>query len=210
MIRGAIFDLDGTLLDSLNVWSEIDQRFFAQRHIPLPDDYAMAIQHLTLRETAVYTIERFHLKDTPEALLAIWYEMAHSAYANDISLIPGAKHYLDKLKQQHILLSIATTLDFNLAKAALEHHGIWHDFTAVTTSQEVQRNKNYPDIYLRTAQKMKLKPQDIVVFEDLETAIHTVKSAGFFSVRLNPHHEHTQADLSISDFSYFLKETTSL
>ena len=84
--KGIIFDLDGTLLDSLGMWQDIDERFFAARQIELPSDYSDAIGHLSIQATAEYTIERFGLKETIEEVISEWQEMALEAYKNDIML----------------------------------------------------------------------------------------------------------------------------
>ena len=74
--RGAIFDLDGTLLDSMGMWDDIDVAFLSRRGLTVPDDYVQAIVPLSFRETAVYTIDRFGLMETPEAVMETWMNSA--------------------------------------------------------------------------------------------------------------------------------------
>ena len=98
--KGAIFDLDGTLLDSMGVWDQVDIDFLKKRNLPMPDDYKQKIAAMGFPEAARYTIERFGFSETPEMLLQEWREMAREAYALHVDLKPGAKEYLEKLKSQ--------------------------------------------------------------------------------------------------------------
>ena len=82
--KAAIFDLDGTLLDSMGVWKEIDQRFFARRNIPMPDDYASVVASMQTGAIARYTINRFHLDERPEDLVEEWNEDALLLYATAV------------------------------------------------------------------------------------------------------------------------------
>lgn len=203
--KGAIFDLDGTLLDSLNVWKDVDELFFKERHLILPDDYFDTVNNMTFRETAQYTIERFQLDDSPEELMKQWQDMVYQAYASSISFIDGAKTFLSELKALNIHLGIATTLDLSLVKACLNNHNLWDWFEAITTIQEVNHNKSYPDIYLKTAEKLALPSSQCVVFEDLPMAIRGAKLGGFYTVLVNSKELDDLADLTISSFHDLLK-----
>ena len=84
--KGAIFDLDGTLIDSMSVWEEIDRKFLKNRNIPIPSDYIEKINSMSFKEVAKYTIERFNLKESEEELIREWNEMAIYEYSNKIKL----------------------------------------------------------------------------------------------------------------------------
>ena len=96
--KGAIFDLDGTIIDSMNVWEKIDIEFLSKRNIDMPNDYMEKINIMSFEEAAKYTIERFNLKEKKENLIKEWNEMAIYEYSNNIRLKPNVKEYLEKLK----------------------------------------------------------------------------------------------------------------
>ena len=102
MIKAAIFDLDGTLLDSTSVWEKVDEIFLGKRGIEIPDDYAKMLQAMGFQAAARYTIERFGLQDTPEAIQKEWHELVEEEYKYHIQMKKGALKYLQKLKEQEI------------------------------------------------------------------------------------------------------------
>ena len=108
-IEGVIFDLDGTLLDSTWVWSQIDTEFLKKRGFEVPKDYSTAIMAMGFEEVAKYTIKRFLLQETKEDVMAEWDAMARDAYAHDVKLKKGVKELLLWLKKQDIKMSVATS-----------------------------------------------------------------------------------------------------
>ena len=177
----AIFDLDGTLLDSMGIWEKIDEDFLGKRGIPVPTDYAKAIASLSFRETAKYTIERFHLAETEDELLEEWSRMAADEYALRVPLKPHAREYLEALKARGIKLATATSLSHRLSGPALRRCGIYDLFDAQCCTDELAdglREKRLPDIFLLAAKKLAVRPEDCVVFEDILPAVIGAKSAG--------------------------------
>lgn len=178
----AIFDLDGTLLDSNDVWHQVDVEFFAQRGLELPEDYAKIISPMGFKGAAHYTIEKYNLNETPEQVMAQWHEMAQKKFANSVSLKPYAKEYLEFLKKSGVRLCIATASNEDLFVPSLENNGVFHLFDSVTTIQEVSRGKGFPDIYLKAAEKNGFTPSDCVVYEDIYEGVRGAKSGGFYTV----------------------------
>lgn len=178
----AIFDLDGTLLNSLGVWKEVDNSFLEKRGIPVPPDYQTAISSMSMLETAHYTIERFALPDTPESLIAEWLDMAKTAYATTVDIKPYAKEYLQKLHASGIPLAVATSSAEELFLPALERNGVKDLFSAFVTTGQVGRGKNFPDVYLEAAKRLGVSPNECAVFEDVLAAIKVARQAGFYTV----------------------------
>lgn len=182
-IKAAIFDLDGTLMDSMWFWSEIDEVYLKGRGIdPVPEDYLLAIAHLGAYETAVYTAKRFGFPDTPEEMIAEWQAMAMDFYENKVELKDGAYEYLKMLKEKGVKLAVATANDEELYIPALNHTGIADMFDAVVNVNEVERKKGFPDIYLLACEKMGVKAEDSVVFEDILLGITGAEAGGFRTV----------------------------
>lgn len=182
LLKGAIFDLDGTLLDSMGVWEQIDIAFLGKRGLPVPSDYVAAITPMGFYTAAEYTIQRFQLADTPEQLMAEWNEMALYAYAHTIQCKSAVKEYLQHLQMQGIKMAVATASPEELCVPALQNNDLDHFFDAFTTLGEVSRGKGFPDIYWRTAEKLGLAPQECAVFEDISKGIQGAKSGGFITV----------------------------
>lgn len=180
-VFGIIFDLDGTLLDSCSIWSEIDKAFFKKRNLVQPDDYSAAIGHIGLDKAATYTINRFNLKETKEDILKEWKQGVLDYYSH-IKLKPGVKEFIEYLKENKIPFCAATANDEDCYKKALEVHNIYDDFQFILEVRNYKKGKDNPDIYLDAAKKMNLKAENVAVFEDLYTALKTVKQAGFITV----------------------------
>lgn len=189
--KAAIFDLDGTLLDSMWVWKQIDHDFLAARGINVPDDYMLAVAHLGAYQTAVYTAERFGFTETPEEMIAEWTKMAIDFYRDKVELKKGAYEYLEYLYNKGVKLAVATANDSSLYEPSLDHTGIRRFFSAVVNVDEVERKKGFPDIYWLACEKMGVKPEDAVVFEDIYQGIQGAKDGGFRAVCV---YDETSAD----------------
>lgn len=178
----AIFDLDGTVLDSTALWNEIDRDFFAERNLVLPVDYAKKISPMGFYGAAVYTVKTFELKESVEEVLDVWHKMAVERFTHDVGLKPFAKEYLEYLKEHNVRLCIATASNRELFEPALERNGVLGLFDSITTISEVKRGKGFPDIYLKAAQTAGRDASECVVFEDILEGIKGAKLGGFYTV----------------------------
>lgn len=181
-IKYAVFDLDGTLFDSMWLWKQIDFDYLAKRGVAVPDDYMKCINHMSIMDTALYSIERFGLKDSPEQLIEEWLDMAKQAYHNKINLKPYVAEFLEMLKGKNICMAVATSLSLELAIPALKRNGIYHYFDKVVNCEQVKRGKGFPDIYLKAIEQTGYTPNECVVFEDILQGVKGAKSGGFFVV----------------------------
>lgn len=195
--KAAIFDLDGTLLDSMGVWKEIDVAFLEKRGISLPDDYVKMITSLGFEAAANYTIDRFGLKEEPREIIREWYDMAKDAYANTVTLKPNAREYLDTLKRKGVRIAVATSSDSELVKPALLNNGIFSYFQHIVTVRDVTRGKGYPDIYEEAASRMHIQPADTVVFEDILKGVEGAKAGGFWAVGVYDSYSEYEKDAMI-------------
>lgn len=182
MYQGAIFDLDGTILDSMGVWRQIDVEFLGRRGISVPPDYLEAITPLGFDRAAEYTIRRFSLPESREEIVREWYQMAEEAYRYQVELKDGAGEWLNRLKSLNIPLAVATSSDEALFVPALKRTGIYDCFDAFVTVKEVARGKGFPDIYEKAAGRIGCVPEQCVVFEDILQGIRGAKMGGFCAV----------------------------
>lgn len=180
--EGFIFDLDGTLLDSMWVWSEVDRRFLARRGLALPPDYMEAVSAMEFARAAAYTIDRFQLDDSPEALVHEWMELSRQAYAREVRLKPGAKAYLARLRESGARLGVATSAAEELFIPALKSNGVFDWFTAFATTKEAGRGKEFPDVFDLAARRLGLSPSVCAVFEDTLPGLRGAAAGGFFTV----------------------------
>ena len=150
--KGAIFDLDGTLLDSMGVWDQVDIDFLSKRGIDVPDDYMTKVAAMQFRQIAEYTIARFSLTDTPEELMDEWDHMARVMYATVVEAKPYAREYLAQLKESGAKLAVATSLPPMLREPAMKHVGIFDYFDEVVSVDDAGGvRKDQPDVYLLAA-----------------------------------------------------------
>ena len=180
-IEGAVFDLDGTLLDSSWAWEKVDEKFLGDRGFQVPDDYVDEISPLGAERAAVYTIERFGLNEDKDDIVREWIEMAKKEYATEVVCKPYAKEFLEKLHKLNIKMAVATSSDRELFMKTLEREGILKYFQKIVTVDEVERGKGYPDIYEEAARRIKVNPHKCLVFEDILAGV-TGASLGEFNV----------------------------
>ena len=177
--KGAIFDLDGTLLDSMGVWDQVDVDFLAKRGFEVPDDYMQKVAAMQFRQIAEYTIARFNLSDTPEELMEEWNHMASVVYSTVVEAKPHAREYLATLKASGAKLSVATSLPPTLREPAMRHVGIFDYFDEVVSVDDAgDIGKDRPDVYLLAASRLGIEPTDCTVFEDLLVGMRSAKSVG--------------------------------
>lgn len=176
-MKGAIFDVDGTLLDSMGVWYKISDRFFQENGLVLTPNLATKFQEMTLEESLPFIVERFSLPTPVEAVFDRFQELMREEYLSFIPLKPYAKEYVQKLHGQGIKIALATSGYRDLCQGAFERLGLWHCFDAVALSSEVGVNKGNPDVYLLAAQRLGLAPEDCMVYEDIPLGITGAKKA---------------------------------
>ncbi|MDV4152593.1 HAD family phosphatase [Clostridium sp. AL.422] len=176
--EAVIFDLDGTLIDSMGIWSQIDEEYLSSFGYEVPHNLQEEITHLTLTETAIYFKERFNIKDNIEDIISTWHSMALRHYSNDIKLKDNVIPFLTKLKNKGIKIALATSNSIPLLEATLKNNGIYDYFDAISTTEEVEKSKDNPDIYLLSAKKLNIAPEKCLVFEDIVQAVKGAKLAG--------------------------------
>lgn len=173
-----LFDMDGTLVDSMWMWEAIDVEYLAKFGKELPDDLQKCLEGKSFSETAVYMKERFQIPDSTEEMKAEWNRMACEKYRHEVPYKPGAPEFLQQCREKGIRLGIATSNSRELVEVAAESLALYDYFACILTACEVKRGKPAPDVYLAVAERLGVSPEKCLVFEDVVPGIQAGKAAG--------------------------------
>ena len=195
--KNIIFDMDGTILDSMHIWGDITRNFMNSIGRTVTQEYLDAIAARSINDAARYTVEKFNLQMTPEQLIKRILDEAGGHYYNTLLLKPFAKEFIKKMHRKGVKMCIATASDKNLAIAALKRNGVLDCFEFVLTNDDVGKGKTEPDIYLKAAEMLSADISDVAVFEDAAHCVKTAKKAGFTVIAVNdPTTEHQKEELT--------------
>lgn len=178
MIEAVIFDLDGSMVDSMWIWRAIDIEYLGRFGIELPENLQACIEGMSFSETAAYFKERFRLPDDLETIKADWNRMAWDKYAHEVPLKEGVVELLEYCAGHGIKTGIATSNSRELVENVIRAHDLNSYFDCIITGCEVAKGKPSPDIYLAVAQKLGVSPPNCLVFEDIIPGIQAGKAAG--------------------------------
>ncbi len=176
-MEAVIFDLDGTLVDSMWMWKDIDIEYLSNYGIEMPEDLQRAIEGMSFSETAAYFKEKFQLPDTLDQIKNVWNQMAWDKYAQEVPLKEGVLELLIYLRKHNIPVGIATSNSRELVDLVVERNKIKDYFESIRTSCEVAKGKPAPDIYLLVASDLKVAPEKCLVFEDVVQGVMAGKNA---------------------------------
>lgn len=176
--KAVIFDLDGTLVDSMGIWKELDIEYLSRFQIELPNDLQSEIEGMSFYETAAYFKKRFSIPGSVEEITACWNEMAAYKYTHEVPLKKGVREFLALCKKNNLKLGIASSNSKELVVSVLRAHGIETYFDAICTSGHGEKGKPAPDVYLKAARELHIDPEQCLVFEDIIAGIQAGIAAG--------------------------------
>lgn len=185
-IKGAIFDMDGTLIDSLFVWEilweRFGQKFLNGEKFAISKEDDKAVRTMTLRDAMAYLHKVYTIGKDGEELLLEAEEILADFYANTVQLKDGVREFLEHCKKQNIPMCIASATDMRLLSLALTHTDIQKYFSHIVSCAEIGKGKDKPDIYLKAAEVLGTPIEETWVFEDSHVAIETAAGIGMKTV----------------------------
>lgn len=208
--KAVIFDLDGTLVDSMWMWHDIDVEYLAGYGWNCPPMLQREIEGMSFTETAIYFKERFAIPDSLDEIKAAWVQMSLDKYRHEVPLKKGAGRFLNYLKGKGIRLGIATSNGSDMVQAVLKAQGVVEDFDCVVTACEVAHGKPAPDIYLKVASELGVEPQDCLVFEDIPAGIVAGKAAGMTVCAVEDEHSAWLRAEKIALADYYVRDYEEL
>ena len=179
VIKGMIFDADGTLLDSMPIWDDLGARYLKELHIEAEPGLSEILFCMSLEESAAYMKRTYGLSQTEEEIRRGVLAKLEDFYVNEVQAKPGVDEFLRTLHERQVPMMIATSSSRHHIEEAMRRLGFLDYFAGIITCEEVGSGKSRPDIYLKCAEAMGLPPEEVCVVEDVIHAVRTANAAGF-------------------------------
>ena len=185
-IRSAIFDMDGTLVDSLGVWNTVWSKF-GEKYLNDPqfrpdEETDTLCRTQTAYEDMIFIHAKYGFGKDPDDLYAFFDDIVSDFYRNDVVTKKGTIELLETLKANGVKLGVATASPMPWVNIALDRCDLRKYFSVILSCEEVGKNKAFPDVFIEAARRMGATVSDTVIFEDSLVAIKTAKKSGFFTV----------------------------
>ncbi len=209
MLKGAIFDFDGTLVDSMFIWESFGEDYLRSLGKEPKENLSKAFATFTLEQAAKYYRKHYGVTLSVEEIISNVNEIVLQSYRTKVELKSGVADFLEKLKKQGVNMCVATVTDKFIVEEVLERLGVRKYFSKIFTCSEVGCSKESPKIYNVALDYLKTDKKDTVVFEDSFYALMTAKSNGFIVAGVFDKYEKNQvqmkanADYYISDYTNF-------
>ena len=202
-----IFDFDGTLVDSMWVWVNIDEEYLEKYDLTEPENFHEDMEGMSYTEVAQYFADVFPtLNCTTDEIMDEWMQMAHEKYITEVPLKDGAKEFLDAIKTLGIKIGIASSNSKELVTDALKALGIYEMFDSVRSACEVNAGKPSPDVYLLVAEDLGVSPDQCLVFEDVPMGILAGKNAGMRVCAVDDVYARKQEEKIKNLADYYIKD----
>ena len=201
MIKGAIFDLDGTLLDSMFIWDSVGEEYLKSLGITPQENLAEVFKTFTLEQAAEYYRSNYDVKLSVDEIVEGVNNMVAETYRTKVQLKPGTEEFLKRLHNKGVKMYIATVTDRYIAEDVLKRLNVREYFSGIFTCAEVGYGKDNPEIYRQALKHLETPKDETVVFEDAFHAIKTAKGDGFrVAAVYDPHEERQKEIKEISDY----------
>jgi len=183
MIKGAIFDLDGTIIDSMPMWYSLYGNYMIEANVMPTPELLDFLRHASI-PMAAKCFAKSLISKTPEEIEKALYAHVADYYKNHATIRPNIDNLIKKLHKEGVKMCVATATESGHAKNALIHTGLLDYFCDVLSCKDLGIEKNKPDIYFAAQKRLGVKQEEVIVFEDALHAVETAKSAGFYVVAI--------------------------
>ncbi|MBO4422958.1 MAG: HAD family phosphatase [Clostridia bacterium] len=184
MIKCAIFDADGTLLDSLGIWRKTDEEYILSKGRIFDNEAYGKINTMTYAESIRFVKELYGLEESEEQISDEITALVREGYA-DVKAVDGAERLLKGLKDRGIPMAVATANDGELIRIGLQSTGLSGYFTRILTCDETGCGKSDAAIFIRAAELFGCRPEDTLVVEDDENYTRAAEQAGFIALHIS-------------------------
>ena len=177
----SIFDVDGTILDSMEVWNTLASQYVQSLGMAPEKNLDEIVSDMSLEQSATYLKNHYKINKQEERIISEVLNFISDFYEYEVNLMPGFKEFISHYDSMNV---IGTSCDEELVKIALNRLAVLNYFEDIITCSKVNKSKNDPDFYLACAQVLKQRPKDIVVFEDADYCIDVARKVGFKVIKI--------------------------
>lgn len=212
-IKGAIFDMDGTLIDSLIFWDyywrELGKKFKGIDNFKPSADDDRTVRTMVTKDASLFIKNKYNFEQTADELYGFTMDLIKKFYREIVKEKQGATELLEYLKAKGIKICLATATDMENVKIAIEACDLEKYFDVVLSCADIGKGKDKPDIYIKAIEELKMTKDDVCVFEDSYVAIETAKSIGVKTIGIFDKNNYGQDRLKASS-DFYLDEGLSL
>ncbi|MCI7165469.1 MULTISPECIES: HAD family hydrolase [Holdemanella] len=177
----SIFDVDGTILDSMEVWNTLASQYVQSLGKVPEKNLDEIVSDMSLEQSATYLKNHYKINKQEERIISEILNFISDFYEYEVNLMPGFKEFISHYDSINV---IGTSCDEELVKIALNRLGVLNYFEDIITCSKVNKSKDDSDFYLACAQALKQRPEDIVVFEDADYCIDVARKVGFKVIKI--------------------------
>lgn len=177
----SIFDVDGTILDSMEVWNTLASQYVQSLGMAPEKNLDEIVSDMSLEQSAIYLKNHYKINKQEERIISEILNFISDFYEYEVKLMPGFKEFISHYDSMNV---IGTSCDEELVKIALNRLGVLNYFEDIITCSKVNKSKDDPDFYLAYAQVLNQRPEDIVVFEDADYCIDVARKVGFKVIKI--------------------------
>lgn len=209
-VEAILFDMDGTLVDSMWIWGAIDIEYLGKFGLECPDTLRKDIEGLSVNDVARYFVTHFDIPENEKEMINSWNNMAYDKYINEVFVKKGGMELLDYCKNNNIKIGICSSNTRHLIDSVLKARTIYDRFSVIISGEDVEKGKPSPEVYLKASDYLNIDPHKCLVFEDLVPGIKAGKNAGMRVCAIDDEYSADERQLKLEAADYFITDFSDL